>query len=303
MSWRRYAAERIAAYLFVLFLSLVAVFLMFRVIAPRLPDLPGAPPELRGVYEDYYDGNLVERFGDFLAGLVRGPSFYLLDPRERLADASAVTLSVVAGALLLAVAAGVPLGVLAARRRRAGGVVRAFVYLAVGLIPIWLGLQLSFYLAFRWEIVPLTGYCDFFNPETRCGGAVEWLRHLLLPWFTLGLGLAAIYAHTVRALVRRADRYVAEAPVDERASVRREMRQQNAIALTKRVARDVGVLIGASVMVELVFALRGLGRSLFDFPDYPYREAVLVVAVLIAFTVDLVVNLIGAALTPRWRTR
>lgn len=302
MSFRRYAAERIAAYFAVLFLSLVAIFFMWRVIARRPPEPGGSDPRIQAAYEDYYDGNLVERLGEFLWGLVDRPSFYLENAHQHLLGDASVTLSVVGGAFVLMVLLGLPLGVLAARHKTVGATVRGFVYLAFGMFPIWLGLELSYYLGQRWGITPITGYCDFFNPSTDCGGAVQWAYHLLLPWVTLGLGFAAIYTRTVRALVSRADRVIAEASADVRSRVRAEMRRDTLIALSKRSARDIGVLIGATVFVELTFALPGLGLSVAQ-RDYPYAEAALATALVLALTIDLVVNLAGAAWIKAWRTR
>lgn len=311
MTFRRHAAERLAAYLVVLFLALVLAFVTFQVLArpgPRPVNSAEAAAQHR-----FFGGSIYERFGNFLWHLVGHASlgrsyFTRASVTAPVLQSSRVTLSVVGGALLLALAIGVPLGLLWGRGRVVTAGARAFIYLAFGIVPIWLGLNLAYVISYRAHWTPVTGYCDAFSPppQTSCGGEVDWAWHLVLPWITLGLGFAAMYAHTVRALASRAKRAIADAEPADRAVVAARMRRQGIVAMTKRLARDVGVAIGAAVFIELVFSLPGLGHTMLSgiySYDYPTVEGALVAAVLVALTFDLVVNLAGAALEPEWRTR
>lgn len=275
MTFRRYAADRILSYLGVLLLWLFVVFVIF------------------------YGGRAPERFANFLWNLVRHASLgRALETETRgLLEATSVTLSAVAGALLVAVMVGVPLGLLWGSSRNT--LARVFVYVAVGLAPVVLGLVLDHHLGSgaggsRGEGETIgSGYCDLFSPSTKCGGVWDWARHLVLPWLTLGLAFAAFYARTVHALVVRGRRAVADADRDEREAVAARIRSESVIAFGKRLSRDVGVAIGACALVEVVFGLPGLG--------FGVGPGELVIALLIAFTLDLLVNLVGAAIEPEWR--
>ena len=95
-------------------------------------------------------------------------------------------LSLVVPALLLAAGVGVlaGTGLACVRWRR---ILDLPIYVAVGLTPIFVGLMLS-YVAFKWDLNFVYGYCDFFNPpparlpdDRVCGGAVDGRRILSFP--------------------------------------------------------------------------------------------------------------------------
>jgi hypothetical protein len=60
--------------------------------------------------------------------------------------------------------------------------------------------MLSFYLGFRPGVLPISGYCNFFDSHQGCRRPVQWAYHLVLPSITLSLPLAAIHARVVRTL-------------------------------------------------------------------------------------------------------
>jgi peptide/nickel transport system permease protein len=223
--------------------------------------------------EFHLDAPLPERYARFLWRLVAdqsaGPAPYTgpypgpiatLDSGQLARQAVPPTLSLVVPALLLAAGVGVLAGGALARVRWR----RVFdlpIYVAVGLMPAFLALWLSFFIAFKWELAPLGGYCDFFNPPPgrpeegpACGGAVDWATHLVLPVITLSLYFAAVYTRVVRALVVR-DR------LERDPEKRRKRRRGSSFLFARSVGRDFGFAIGVGVFVELVFQIPGLGWS------------------------------------------
>ncbi|MFN2468472.1 MAG: hypothetical protein ABR521_10150 [Gaiellaceae bacterium] len=302
MTFRRYAAERIALSVLVLAGSVFLAFLTVR--------LANAPDSARPEHARYVDGDaFLARFWDYVSGLLRGSLGTSIhrgsDLTVPLLEASTVTLSVAAGALVFGLLLGLPAGVLWGRHRRFGAIARLVLYGAFGVATLWPLFTLTYWLSLRAEILPLTGYCDFFNPATDCGGLVEWARHLLLPWICLGIIPATVYARGAKALVVRGDREAAAAAAAERPAVRARARARIAITFAQAIGRDVGFLVGAALFVEYWFGLPGLGRTMFAGLafDPPLAVGALVLAALIALAADLVVNLVGAALTPMWRTR
>jgi peptide/nickel transport system permease protein len=292
-TFRRYAAERVAAFLVLLLAAVSLVFLMFHVI-DRPPDLAPNPRYIRFAHES---------FGDFIWRLIGhgslahssldgGASFTV-----PIIKASLVTLSLVGGALLLALLIGIPLGVAWAKRPRiVGRPASVFAYVTLGLTPILLAVILPFYFGFKLGWFPLTGYCDFFN-SAACSGPAQWAHHLILPSIALGIPLAGLYSRVVNGLARGVRRI---ADAERRAAARRTAQ----IVLAKRLLRDSGYLIGGTILVEDIFRLPGLGRYFIqyvEFYDPPVEEGVVVFAALLALGLHLVGDLIGAAVTKEWR--
>ena len=114
------------------------------------------------------------------------------------------------------------------------------IYLGVSLPVAFLGLYLS-YLAFRWGVFPIAGYCNVFESSERdaCSGPVEWAKHLVLPVITLSLSFAALYTRMVRAGLSRAG--------SDRSRHRSFVR-----CMARVAAFDFGVLIGLSALTATV---------------------------------------------------
>jgi peptide/nickel transport system permease protein len=310
VSLRRYAAERIVASIVVLWLAASFVFVLFYVVpvdpAKQIAG-KGAEPELveRVRHALHLDKPLVEQYGLFLKRVVLhgdlGHSYFNGETVRTIVEyAAPATGSLVGGALVFALLIGIPLGIAWARRPRlvepAG---RVFVYLGVGLMPIWVGLGLSWFFGFELRHfaihTPIWGYADFFNPSPgEPGGPLQWAYHLILPSITLGLPIAAIYARIVRGLAAEVSR-AEDKSIERRAAV---------IALARRLILDASWLMGATLLVENVFSIPGLGhaasRSLQNY-DGPTIQGVLLFVAFLQVSIYLVGNLVGAAISKDWR--
>ena len=97
---------------------------------------------------------------------------------------------------------------------------------------------------------PPTGYCNFFHAQPDCGGALDWLSHVIVPAALLALFPAVVYAR----LVREGRSLIRKSKEPERAA------RRLALPLARVVGRDFGFLIGAAVFVEAAFSLPGLGQ-------------------------------------------
>ncbi len=206
------------------------------------------------------------------------------------------TLSVVIPTLLLSLGVAALLGRLLTRGRwrRIYG---APIYVAVGLAPVVVGLYLAYYLGFKWGVVPIGNYCNFFESSYRdaCSGPVQWAKHLVLPVVTLSLFFAAVYTRIVRAGVSRA-------------GSDRGRRRSFVLFMARVAAFDFGVLIGLSVFVELVFQIPGLGRT--AVASYEGQDLVVLQAVVLygaflgiaaTFLVDAIVGALDADVRKEWR--
>jgi ABC-type dipeptide/oligopeptide/nickel transport system permease component len=201
---------------------------------------------------------------------------------------------------LFALLVGVPLGAFWSRRRRLGGLVaRPFVYLALGVVPIWSALMLSYYLGYDASLVPIAGYCDLLPQDHGCGGPVDWAYHLVLPSITFGPALAAVYAGVTHRLIGGVLRAADDAPEDRKAAARRAR-----IALGKLALRHTAWLIGATFLIEALFNFEGFGWytiTAYNLGDPTLGEAVLLAASIAAIGLSLTVDLVVGAFVADWR--
>jgi peptide/nickel transport system permease protein len=221
---------------------------------------------------------------------------------EIIADRIWPTAQLAFAAMVLQLVLGVPLGILAALRR---GRWQDHAATVVGLIgqsvPVFfVGTMLLYLFAYRWGWFPLGGY-----------GSGGWDRvvHLVLPAMSLATLGVAYYARVVRAelldvldedYVRTARaKGLAESAVVGRHALR------NALGpLITLIGLELGVLLGGSVVTELIFAWPGLGRELLQAIlqiDMPLIIGVVLVSAVAIAVVNLLVDLVYLWLDPRLR--
>jgi peptide/nickel transport system permease protein len=301
VSYKRFIAERLAWAVFALWLGLTTVFVIFFIVPSdpvRLIVGPQAPPEAYERAERFagYDKSYPEQYADFFERVVRdgsaGRSFATNRDSGKIARAAApVTLSLLGAALVAWLGLAIPIGLLAAwwNKRRIG---RVPLYLAIGLSPLVLGLWISYFVGYKFKLLPIGGYCDFFAPRTDCGGAGDWAEGLVLPGLTLALFFAAIYA---RVIAR-----VARIPGED-------LGRRKALVIVRMLGRDFGYALGVAAFVELTFGLPGLGAttlySLFGF-DAAVAQAAIIYALVIGiawhFLVDALVGALDSDLRAEW---
>jgi peptide/nickel transport system permease protein len=245
--------------------------------------------------EDFDTGHsLQERYRHFISRLVRdgSPGVSRLSGQEagRVAGGGvAVQASRGFVSLVLALAAAALLALTRYRFARLLGYV-AGGSLATFLFALWV----SYLFGFKLGRAPPSGYCDFFNAHADCGGAVDWLSHVIVPAALLALFPAAVYARLVRAEHPR----IRKSQETERAF------RRLALPLARVAGRDFGFLIGAAIFVEAAFSLQGIGQMLASGTagyDRMVVQAALVYAAVLAIGVHLVVDLIVGALDPDLR--
>ena len=187
-----------------------------------------------------------------------------------------------------------------------------FVLIGISAHPVWIGLILSYFFAFKlgW-FNPGGGYCDVFSPPpgAQCGGIIDWAHALVLPWMTFMLLFAALYVRMIRANVLETlnEDYVrtARAKGAPEARVLGVHVLRNAmLPIVTMLGMDLALALGGAVFTETVFGLPGLGRqtvvSLNDF-DLPTVQGIVVFATLAIIVLNLIVDLLYAWIDPRIR--
>ena len=257
------------------------------------------------------DRPLYMQYVTWLGRAVRGDlgrSIQLAAPvTEMVRDRLKNTLVLALGSALLAVAIGVPVGILSATHR-SSFVDRASVVLALfgnSMPTFWLGLVLILILSLHFRLFPSNGMYSLRGPA----GIPDLLWHLALPALTLCGAPAAVLARLTRSSLLEAlnDDHVrtarAKGLAEARVVVHHALRNA-LLPVVTLMGLQVGYLLGGSILVETVFSWPGLGLQLYDAigaRDLPLVQGgVLFVATVFVF-VNLFVDVLYAVLDPRIR--
>ena len=315
----RFLAHRLLLGLLVLWIVSVAVFVLFfvtphdpaRLIAGRL-----ATPQTVALVNHRLglDLPLPEQYGGFVWRVLHGDlgySYYSSAPvRQLLLSRLPVTVSLSLGAAVLWLVAGVGVGVAAARRPRSLTDRAGTVFVLTGLsMPTFLvGLLLIYFLFFRLhlagiDLFPAGGYV----PLTQ--DPAGWVQHLLLPWITLAVVIAATYSRLTRSSLLEVlgQDYIRTARSKGLSESRVVYRHGLRSALTPVVTQlgiDLGGLLGGVIVTEQVFGLPGLGQLAWQSvtnQDLPVIIGTVLVASLFIVVANILVDLSYALLDPRVR--
>jgi peptide/nickel transport system permease protein len=267
------------------------------------------------------DRPVPQQYAEFMTGLVAGRrigdswcpapclgySFRTFEPvTAMIGRALPVTVSVVIGAAMLWLAAGVALGTLAALRQGTW-VDRTAIGLALtasSAQTFFLGLVLQVVFVYGLGWLPQPSYT---SPLADPG---RWFTGMLLPWMTLASVLAAGYARLTRAAVAEtmAEDFVrtAEAAGLTRAGVLRQALRAAITPVLTMAGLDVGALLGGAVVTETVFGLPGLGALSVQATqelNLPVVLATVLLSAVFVVVTNLLVDLTYAAVDPRARRR
>jgi peptide/nickel transport system permease protein/oligopeptide transport system permease protein len=189
--------RRVLAVVPVLFGVTVAVFSMLFLVPGdpvkmMLAEFVTNPDQVAAMRAQLHlDEPIVRQYGRFVANAVRGDLGTSIRSRRpvttEIAENVASTAQLASAAMLVALAVGVPLGLLAALARGSWLDVAsmATALLGVSMPSFWLGLLLIFVFSLQLGWFPATGGGD--------------LAHLVLPSLTLGAIAAAIIARLTRS--------------------------------------------------------------------------------------------------------
>jgi peptide/nickel transport system permease protein len=224
---------------------------------------------------------------------------------EALLDRAPITVGLAVAATTLGLLVGIPLAVLAARGR--GGPLdtcaSGLAAFGVAVPNFWLGSMLVLALALELRWLPATGYV---SPLESPGDA---FRHLLLPTLTLGASAVAEVTRQLRSSLGEAlaADYVRTARakgLGESRIVAKHALRPALIPVVTVAALTVSRLIGATVVVESIFALPGLGRLNLESVlnrDFPMLQGAVLVTVLAVIAVNLLSDILYGLIDPRIR--
>jgi peptide/nickel transport system permease protein len=284
----------------------VLVFVILRVLPgdPAKMLLPDGAPQSAvdelnrqlGLHEPLH-----VQYALFLRSVFRGDfgqSFQYRAPAlQVVTERLAATVQLALAALLITVAVGVSLGIVAAVRRgtRYDYASTVLAVLGQSLPNFWLGIMLIllFGVALRW--LPTSGF--------------ESWRHLILPAVTLAAFPMALVARLTRSsmleiLGRDFIRTGRAKGLAERAVILRHALRNAAVPLLTVLGLQIGTLLGGAVITESVFAWPGMGKLVVDaifFRDFPVVQTVLILSATIFVVINLLVDLLYTVIDPRIR--
>jgi peptide/nickel transport system permease protein len=223
------------------------------------------------------------------------------------------TLELALVALVIAVGAGVPLGLaagLAPQSVVSRGVMVGSIF-GFSVPNFWLGLMLILLFAVNLHVLPAGG-----RGETREFLGIAWslgtldgLRHLILPALTLAIYKASLvirlaYAGTREAMLQDFVRFARAKGLTPARIVGVHVLKTVLIPVVTVLGLELGSMIAFAVVTETVFAWPGMGKLLIDSIyrlDRPVIVAYLLVIVVMFVLINLAVDLIYMALDPRVR--
>jgi len=221
------------------------------------------------------------------------------------------TFELVLLAMTLALAAGIPLGLMAGLNpdSRSARIIMASTVLGFSLPSFWKGMMLILLFAVWLGWLPTAGRGEtvsLLGIQTSLL-TLDGLQHIALPALNLAIpNLALIIrlvaAGTTETMTLDYVKYARAKGVRPKRIVNRHILRNILIPVVTVVGVEFGSLVAFSTITETVFAWPGMGKLLIDSVyqlDRPVVVAYVLLATLLFVTVNFLVDVLYAALDPR----
>ncbi|CAM4044156.1 ABC transporter permease [Mesobacillus thioparans] len=271
------------------------------------------------------------QYFNYLGGLITGDLGQSLRTKSEISSevwpylAATMELSFVA--MLIAIVIGVNAGIISAWFQNSWFDYGAMIFALVGVsMPIfWLGLMEQWMFAINLDILPTSGREEVRNPvdaitnfyiidtliQGRTDQFVEVLKHLVLPAMALATIPMAIIARITRSTmleVMRSD-FIRTARAKGLSMfwvVYKHSLKNAIIPVLTIIGLQTGLLLGGAILTETIFSWPGIGRYIYEainYRDYPVIQSGILIIALIFVLINLVVDLLYAAIDPRIKYR
>lgn len=200
-------------------------------------------------------------------------------------------------AMVITLAIGIPLGVLAAVKRDTffDGGAKLIAILGQSLPQFWVGIMLIQLFTVQLDLLPAAG----------TGG----ISHYVMPAFTLGWWVAAAIMRLLRSSMLEAldGEYIKMARIKglpEWKIVWKHTFKNALIPVLTFAGTYLATFITGAILVETVFAWPGLGRLVYDsiiWRDFPVLQSLVLMIAAVVITVNLAVDIAYAYIDPRIR--
>jgi peptide/nickel transport system permease protein len=314
------AFRRLAASLPTLFVLLAGLFLLLQ-LAPGdtvdalVAQIGGGDPRMIEELRRYYglDVSVAVQLGRYVWRLLQldlgFSAIYGKPVSEVILERLPATLLLMGSALSFAFAAGMALGVLAARRvnRWPDTLISTLGLVFYATPSFWFGLMGIVIFAVKLGWLPAGGLEEIGAGYTGLRRIVDIAWHLLLPTLTLALIFLATYLRIMRASmleVMNLDfvRTARAKGLSPRRVITGHVLRNALLPMVTLVGLQAGTMLGGSVVVESVFALPGLGRLAYEAVvqrDLNTLLGIVFVSALLVILINFIVDLLYARLDPR----
>ncbi|HEX3332546.1 MAG TPA: ABC transporter permease [Gaiellales bacterium] len=307
-----YILRRLVQAIPVLFGVTLIVFFMIHLVpgdpARTMLGVHATPSRVAALHREWgLDRSVPEQYWLYLKRLLHGnlgtSLFYRVSTASLIRGRLPVTLWLIAYGTLLSIVIALPLATLAATRKdkAADQAVRAVPLVGLGFPPFWLGIMLL--LAFGLHLgrlFPVGGYGT---------GFIGHLHSMFLPALTVALGISPLLIRSLRASLLQVleSDYVTTARskgISERRVLARHALRNAVVSTVAVLGVNIAFLVGATVVIEQVFALPGIGQlmlnSIFQ-RDFPVVQGVTLVFGIMVVVVYLATDVLHSLLDPRVR--
>jgi ABC-type dipeptide/oligopeptide/nickel transport system permease component len=306
-----YIAKRLLIAAPTLLAVLTVVFFFVR-IAPGDPAMiilgdQASQPALAAMRHQLgLDQPIAAQYVEFLGQVLQGDLGASLVTRQRVwsevAGVLPYTIDLTLTALAIGVVLGLPLGIVAARRRNGAIDYLARFFSLTGLsFPAFVSailLLLAFAIELRWFPV---------ISEARSGDPLDQLRALTLPAVNLGLIMVAYVMRVARSsmLGVLGEDYIrtARAKGAPERSVTYHHALRNAILpVVTVIGIEAAFLMGGLIVTETVFNIPGVARFLVEaikWRDYPIVQNLVMFVAVVAVSINFIIDMLYAVLDPR----
>lgn len=299
----QYLVNRILQALLALWVVVTVVFALLHVagdpMAVLAPDTLSVRERAQLAHALGLDLPPLVQYGHFLSDVLHGNlgiSFYTNEPAMQLVlQRLGVTVELVAAAMAIAVAFGVPFGIISALRP--GGILdrilRLVSVLGSSIPTFFLGILLILIFSVELALLPSSGFAGW--------------RNVILPAFTLAFYRIALFTRLIRATLvsELSQDYVRTARAKGLPGIVVTIKHALRNALLPFVTAfglQFGQLLGGAVITETIFALPGMNRLALDAIlrlDYPIVIAYVIVIATLFTLINLAVDVAYSVLDPR----
>jgi peptide/nickel transport system permease protein len=303
---QRYILKRLVQAVITVFLMTIIVFLLSRLTGNpatlMISEYDTAEDIARITEELGLDRPLPEQYGIFLSNALKGDLGRSVTGDRKPAveiilSRLPASLQLAGVALLISVLVGLPLGVLAARRKGSflDTSARVLALLGQSVPPFWLGIILMYVFAVWLRLLPTSGF----------GG----IKYFILPAITMSTVIVAAVTRLTRSSMLDVLNleYIKLARIkglSERIVIWKHVLRNSLIPVVTFIGQFLPIMITGAMVIETVFSWPGIGRLAYEaamMRDYPVLQAVVLFVTLLFVFCSLVVDILYAYLDPRIR--
>ncbi|MGO9961773.1 MAG: ABC transporter permease [Solirubrobacteraceae bacterium] len=312
----RFVVRRLLVMIVLLFVISAITFLLFIVALPNgspaglIAGRLATPAEVHLISVRYgFDKPLYVQYINTMKNIFTGQAYSYQSGFNVLDEIRAgmpATLSLALGAGLIWLVTSIAVGTLAAVKagKYADRVLTVLAMIGVSMPPFFLGAVLIYYVGYKWSIIPIGGYV----PWTQ--NPVQWLVHMLAPWFTLSVLFIGFYSRVLRSTILDTinEDFVRTAHakgLSDRQVLLRHILRNSLLPIISLFGLDLAQVIGGgAILTESVYNLHGVGQLARDSIgrlDIITLMAIVILTALAVVLIGAVVDIVYALLDPRIR--